>query len=82
MFMLYLPSSKFSCYSNCSEDSGCSGYWYSSEGSTSTHDRNTKTRSSTYTYMQTKANAKTARSGGGDRCCACGRVVAGVLRAC
>ena len=34
------------------------GSWYSSEGSTSTHDRNAKTRSSTYTYMQTKANAK------------------------
>jgi hypothetical protein len=56
--MLYMPSSKFSCYSKCSEDGGCSGYWYSSEGSMSTHDRNAKTRSSTYTYMQTKPNAK------------------------
>ena len=41
--MLYLPSSKFSCCSNCSEDGGCSGYWYSSEESTSNHDRNAKT---------------------------------------
>ena len=41
--MLYLPSSKFSCYSNYFEDGGCSGYWYSSEGSTSTHNRNAKT---------------------------------------
>ena len=47
--MLYLPYSKFSCYSNCSEDGGCSGYWYSSEGSTSTHDRNAKT-SPAYTH--------------------------------
>ena len=58
MFMLYLPSSKFSCCSNCSKDGGCSGYWHSSEGSTSTHDRNAKNKSSTYTYMQTRANAK------------------------
>ena len=56
--MLYLPSSKFSCYSNCSEDGGCSEYWYSSEGSASTHDRNAKNKSSTYTYMQTRANTK------------------------
>ena len=41
--MLYLPSSNFSCCSNCYEDGGCSRYWYSSEGSTSTHDRNAKT---------------------------------------
>ena len=36
--MLYLPSLNYSCYySNCSEDGGCSGYWYwgSSDGSTS-----------------------------------------------
>ena len=56
--MLYLPYSKFSCCSNCSEDVGCSGYWYSFEGSMSTHNRNAKTRSDTYTYMQTKENAK------------------------
>ena len=30
----------------------------SSDGSTSTHDRNAKNKSSTYTYMQTKANTK------------------------
>ena len=42
----------------CSEGGGCSGYWYSSEGSASTHDRNAKNKSSTYTYMQTKAKAK------------------------
>ena len=47
MFMLYLPSSQFSCCccSKVSEDSS----WYSSGGSTSTHDRNAKTKSSTYT---------------------------------
>ena len=55
MSMLYLPSSKCSCYSKCPAEGGS---WYSSEGSTSTHDHNAKTRSSTYTYMQTKANAK------------------------
>ena len=56
MFMLYLPSSQFSCccYSKVSEDSS----WYSSGGSTSTQDRNAKTKSSTYTYMQTKERAK------------------------
>ena len=45
MFMLYLPSSKFSsCCSNSYEDGGCSGYWYSSEGSTSTQLRLTGVR--------------------------------------
>jgi hypothetical protein len=37
MFMLYMPSSKFSCY--CSKGSEA-GSRYSSDGSTSTHDRN------------------------------------------
>ena len=55
MFMLYLPSSNCSCCSKCPAEGGSQ---YSSEGSTSTHDRNAKTRSSTYTYMQTKTNAK------------------------
>ena len=55
MFMLYLPSSKFSCC--CSKVSAGSS-WYSSEGSTSTHNRNAKQLSKTYTYMQTKAKAK------------------------
>ena len=55
MFMLYLPSSKCSCSSKCPVEGGS---WYSSKGSTSTHDRNAKTKSSTYTYMQTKAKAK------------------------
>jgi hypothetical protein len=53
--MLYLPFSKFSCY--CSKGTEA-GSWYSSGGSTSTHDRNAKTWSSTYTYMQTKEKAK------------------------
>ena len=34
------------------------GSWYSSDCSTSTHDRNAKTKSSTYTYMQTKEKVK------------------------
>ena len=55
MFMLYLPSSNYSCCSKCPAEGGS---WYSSEGSTSTHDRNAKTRSSTYTNMQTKTNPK------------------------
>jgi hypothetical protein len=38
MFMLYLPSSEFSCC--CSKGSEEGGSWYSSGGSTSTHDRN------------------------------------------
>jgi hypothetical protein len=54
--MLYLPSSKFSCCcSNCLEDAGS---WYSSKSSASTHDRNTKTRSNTYTYMQIRTKDK------------------------
>ena len=57
--MLYLPSSNCSCYcSNCSEDGVCSVYWYSSEGSTSTHEHVAKNKSSTNTYMQTRANTK------------------------
>ena len=53
--MLNLPSSKFSGCSNYSEDGGCSGYWYSSEGSTSTHDRNAKTSPAhTHTCKQEK----------------------------
>ena len=55
MFMLYFPSSNCSCYSKCPTEGGS---WYSSDCSTSTHDRNAKTKSSTYTYMQTKTNAK------------------------
>jgi hypothetical protein len=56
IFMLYLPSSKFSCcYSKASEDGGS---WYSSKGSASTHDRNAKTWSSTYTYMQASTKDK------------------------
>ena len=34
------------------------GSWYPSDCSTSTHDRNAKTKSRTYTYMQTKEKAK------------------------
>ena len=60
--MSYLPSSKFSCYSNCSKDGGYSGYLYSSEGSMSTHDRNAKT-SPAYTHTckqrQTLRNSTT-----------------------
>ena len=55
MFMLYLPSSNCSCCSKCPVEGGSR---YSSDCSTSTHDRNAKTMSSTYTYMQTKAKAK------------------------
>ena len=40
MFMLYLPSSNYSYCSKCPAEGGS---WYSSEGSTSTHDRNAKT---------------------------------------
>ena len=46
LFMLYLPSSYYSCCcSKCSEDS-CSGYWYwgSSDGSTSTHEHMAKNK--------------------------------------
>jgi hypothetical protein len=51
MFMLYLPSSKFSCC--CSKASEDGGSWYSSDGSTSTHDRNAKTWSThAHTYQQ------------------------------
>jgi hypothetical protein len=54
--MLYLPFSKFSCCcSNCSAERG---FWYSSKGSASTHDRNAKTWFSTYTYMQTMTKDK------------------------
>jgi hypothetical protein len=54
--MLYLPSSYSpGCCSNCSED-GCS--WYSSKGSTSTHNRNANTWSSTYTYMEMRTKFK------------------------
>ena len=53
--MLYLPSSNCSCCSNYSKKGGCSGYWYSSEGSTSTHDRNAKTSPAhTHTCKQEK----------------------------
>ena len=55
MFMLYLPSSNYSCCSKCPTEGGS---WYPSDCSTSTHDRNAKTKSRTYTYMQTKAKAK------------------------
>jgi hypothetical protein len=56
LFMLYLPSTKFSCCcSNCSVERGS---WYSSKGSASTHVHNAKTWSSTYTYMQTKIKDK------------------------
>jgi hypothetical protein len=55
-FILYLPSSKLSCCcSNCSED-GSSWYW--SKDSASTHDRNAKTGSSIYTYMQIRTKHK------------------------
>ena len=37
--MLYLPSSNCSCCSKCPVEDGS---WYSSDGSTSTHDRNAK----------------------------------------
>ena len=55
MFMLHLPSSNCSYCSKCPAEDGS---WYSSDCSTSTHDRNAKTKSSTYTYMQTKGKAK------------------------
>jgi hypothetical protein len=56
MFMLYLPSSKFSCcYSKGSEESGS---WYSSGGSTSTHERNVQNMVHTCTYMQIMAKDK------------------------
>jgi hypothetical protein len=48
MFMLSLPSSKFSCC--CSNCSAKRGSWYCSGGSTSTHDRITITWS-THTHM-------------------------------
>ena len=51
MFMLYLPSSNCSYCSKCPVEGGS---WYSSNCSTSTHDPNAKTKSSTYTYMQTR----------------------------
>jgi hypothetical protein len=55
MFMLYLPSSNSpGCCSNCSVE----GSRYSSKGSASTHDRNAKTGSSTYTYMQARTKDK------------------------
>ena len=55
MFMLYLPFSNSSCCSKCPAEGGS---WYSSDCSTSIHDRNAKITSSTYTYLQTKENAK------------------------
>ena len=51
MFMLYLLSSNCPCCSKCPPDGGS---WYSSDCSMSTHDRNAKTKSNTYTYMQTR----------------------------
>ena len=54
-FMLYLPSSNCSYCSKCPVEGGS---WYSSDCSMSTHDRNSKTKSSTYMYMQIKAKAK------------------------
>jgi hypothetical protein len=56
IFMLYLPSSKFSCC--CSNYSVERGSWYSSKGSASTHHRNAKTWSSTYIYIQIKTKDK------------------------
>jgi hypothetical protein len=56
MFMLYLPSSKFSCYySKGSEEAGS---WYSSGGSMSTHKRNVQNMVHTCTHMQTIAKDK------------------------
>ena len=43
LFMLYLPSSYCSYYSNCSEDGSWYWYWGSSDGSTSTHEHMAKT---------------------------------------
>ena len=59
LFMLYLPSSKFSYCSNCSEDGVCSGYWYSSEGSKSTHDRTPK---QVHNHIHTCKQEKTLRN--------------------
>jgi hypothetical protein len=56
IFMLYLPSSKFSCwYSKGSEESGT---WYSSDGSTSTHEGNVQNMVHTCTYIQAMAKDK------------------------
>ena len=50
--MLYLPSSNCSYYSKCPAEGGS---WYSSEESTSTHDRNAKTSPAhTHTCKQRK----------------------------
>jgi hypothetical protein len=56
IFMFYLPSLKFSyCCSKGSEESGS---WYSSDGSTSTHERNVQNMVHTCTYIQTMAKDK------------------------
>jgi hypothetical protein len=56
MFMLYLPSSKFSCC--CPKGSEECGSWDSSDGSTSTCDHNVQNMVHTCTYIQIVAKDK------------------------